>query len=459
MQRLFGAVLAGALALGSGAGARAETLADALISAYRHSNLLEQNQALLRAADEGVAQALAALRPVIAYSLSMNMSKTAVTGSPALSPTLSQTLAVTGSLTVYDFGRGEIGQRMAEENVLATRQALVSVEQDVLLSAVSAYVNLGLQTQTLALRQSNTRLIEQELAAVKDRFDVGETTRTEVAQAESLLASAQASEQAALGAVSLAQEDYRSRVGHAPGDLPPLPAAPKLPASEDEAKAIAQRRHPLILQSQSQLKLADMQVEMSKANFSPVIGASGSLSNTLSGSTGGRQAASLGLAMSQTIYSGGLKASQLREAIANADRMRAAARETGVILSESVGRAWSNISVATANIESTDKQVKAAQAVFEGVSEEASLGAKTSLDVLDAEQDVLNARFAKLQAEAQLYQGVYELLSAMGLLTVDHLGLGIPTYDVEAYYNLVKRAPAHSAQGAALDRILDSIGK
>ncbi len=459
MQRLFGAVLAGAMALGSGVQARAETLADALISAYRHSNLLEQNQALLRAADEGVAQAVASLRPVIDYSLSMNLSKSSVAGQPSTPASLGQTLAMTGSMMLYDFGRSEISKRMAEENVLATRQALVSVEQDVLMSAVAAYVNLGLQTQTLALRQSNTRLIEQELRAVKDRFDVGETTRTEVAQAESLLASAQAAEQAAIGAVALAQEDYRSRVGHAPGTLPPLPAAPSLPASEEEAKAIAQRRHPLLLQSQSQLKLAEMQVEVAKANFSPMISATSSLSSSFSDTSADRLSASLGLGMSQTIYSGGMKASQLREAIANADRMRAAARETGVILSESVGRAWSNISVATANIDSTDKQVKAAQAVFEGVSEEASLGAKTSLDVLDAEQDVLNARFAKLQAEAQLYQGVYELLSAMGLLTVEHLGLGIPTYDVEAYYNLVKKAPAHSAQGAALDRILGSIGE
>lgn len=458
MKRLIGIVLLGVLSFGSGAQARAETLADALISAYRNSNLLEQNRAVLKAADEGVAQAIAALRPVVDYSLSMGATKTFVTGLPSTPASLSQTLGLSASMVLYDFGRSDAGIKVAQENVLATRQSLVNVEQDVLLSAVSAYINLGLQSQTLSLRQSNTRLITQELRAVKDRFDVGEATRSEVAQAEALLAAAQASEQAAVGSVTLAREEYQARIGHPPGPLSALPRAPGLPGTVEEAKAIALRSHPLLLQAQSQLKVAELQVEISKANFSPVISGTGNLSSSLSDSSADRTSLNLGVALSQNLYSGGKKASLLREAMANSERSHASLHETGVMLSESVGRAWSNISVASANIQSTEKQVNAAQAAYDGVREEAELGARTTLDVLDAEQGLLDARFAKLQAEAQLYEGVYQLLSTMGLLTADHLGLGIPTYDVEAYYDLVKSAPAHSAQGAALDRILNAIG-
>jgi outer membrane protein len=113
--------------------------------------------------------------------------------------------------------------------------------------------------------------------------------------------------------------------------------------------------------------------------------------------------------------------------------------------------------VADATISATLQQIDAAQIAFEGVREEANLGARTTLDVLDAEQDVLDARNARLQAEAERYISAYQLLLSMGLLTVEHLGLGIPTYDPAAYYNAVRRAPAHSAQGKKLDRILNSI--
>lgn len=458
-MRVFGCViLAGGFSVLAGLSASAETLSDALIAAYRNSNLLEQNQAVLRAADEGVAQATAMLRPVLDYSLSMGLGRTDITGVASAGIGLDQSLALNASMMIHDFGRSDLGIKIAKENVLATRQSLANIEQDVLLSAVSAYISLGLQSQTLALRQSNTRLIAQELRAVTDRLEVGDATRTDVAQAESLYASAQASEQAVEGSVTLAREAYQARIGHAPSSITALPAAPALPASVEAAKAIALRSHPLILQANSLVKSAELQVEMAKANFAPMISGSASLSASFS--EGARESLSqnLGIAMTQTIYSGGLKASTLREAIAGAESARAAARETGIILSESVGRAWSSIEVAVANIQSTEKQIRAAQAAFDGVKEEADLGARTTLDVLDAEQNLLDARFAKLQAEAQLYEGSYQLLSTMGLLNVAHLNLGIATYDVEAYFDLVKKAPAHSAQGAALERILASVG-
>ena len=165
----------------------------------------------------------------------------------------------------------------------------------------------------------------------------------------------------------------------------------------------------------------------------------------------------LGLVLNQTLYSGGRRAALLRKAIAQDEAARSGLLLTGVQIEQAVGNAWSAIVVTTASIEANNRQIAAAQEAFNGIREEATLGSRTTLDVLDAEQELLDARAAKLQSEAQRYVGVYRLLSSMGLLTADHLGLGVPTYDPAAYYNAVKDAPLHSAQGEALDRILGKI--
>jgi outer membrane protein len=166
----------------------------------------------------------------------------------------------------------------------------------------------------------------------------------------------------------------------------------------------------------------------------------------------------LGLSLNQTLYAGGELSATYRKALAGKDIAEAALHQTAVVIGENVGRAWTSLQVAQASIEAGSRQVTAAQAAFDGVREEATLGARTTLDVLDAEQELLDARATKLQSEAARYVGTYALLSAMGLLTADHLQLGIPTYDPEAYYDAVKKAPATSARGKKLDKILEKIG-
>jgi outer membrane protein len=130
-----------------------------------------------------------------------------------------------------------------------------------------------------------------------------------------------------------------------------------------------------------------------------------------------------------------------------------------VQIAQGVGNAWANIEVFRAQITATEQQIRAATVAYSGVQEEAKLGARTTLDVLNAEQSLLDAQASRIDAEAQLQVAIYSLLSAMGLLTVDHLNLGIPTYDPAAYYEAVKSAPATSVQGKSLDRVLQAIGK
>jgi outer membrane protein len=154
---------------------------------------------------------------------------------------------------------------------------------------------------------------------------------------------------------------------------------------------------------------------------------------------------------------GGRNAASYRKAIAGKEAAQSGLLQSVVQVSETVGQAWSQLLVAQASIEAGRQQVTASQRAFDGVREEAKLGARTTLDVLNAEQDLLSARASRLEAEANRYVGVYQVLASMGLLTADHLNLGVPTFDPESYYNAVKSAPAHSAQGKALDRILEKI--
>jgi outer membrane protein len=357
-------------------------------------------------------------------------------------------------MTLIDFGRRKLGIEIAKESVLATRQALIQVEQNVLLATVQAYVDVRLAQDVVALRESNLRLITQELRAAQDRFDVGEITRTDVSIAEARLAASRAALAAAQGQLMIAREAYKAATGAYPGKLAALPKAPALPRTMEEAQGVARGTHPLIRQAQHQVTVADLQVEAAKAERMPTIGGGVKLSTD----DEDMQSSSVGLTMSQTLYAGGRLSALQRKALAGKDAARAALQQTAVGVVENVGVAWANLAVASASIEASDLQIRAAQAAFDGVREEAAAGTRTTLDVLDAEQELLDARNARLEAEAQRYVAVYQVLATMGLLTVEHLQLGIPTYDPDAYYGAVEKAPSHSAQGKKLDRILEKIG-
>lgn len=169
--------------------------------------------------------------------------------------------------------------------------------------------------------------------------------------------------------------------------------------------------------------------------------------------------AQVGLSMSQTLYSGGRLSALHRQAMAERDQARAALLNTARQISQQVGESWANIAVARAQLSAIDEQIAAAEQAYNGVREEAALGARTTLDVLDAEQSLLEARADEIDAQALLQLAHYQLLAAMGLLTVEHLNLGIPTYDPSQYYNAVRDAPYTSKQGESLDRVLRAIGR
>lgn len=476
-----------AMAAAAAAPAGAETLADALILAYRNSNLLEQNRALLRAADEDVASAVAATRPAINFVLQTQYELSKLEQQQITQPrpvlytttnrsTLSASVSLTGEITLFDFGRNRAAIAAAKESVLATRQALVDVEQRVLLNAVQAYMNMIRATEIVALRQNNVRLITQELRAARDRFEVGEVTRTDVSLAEARLAAARAELAAAQGDLETARETYNVAVGQYPGALSRPPAPPMTARTESEAKAVAQRRHPQILQAQHEVQVAELNIARAEAAMKPrltgqlgvTLGANDQQqrvlrngASTSTGTIGSTISSSAGIQLSAPIYQGGALSAALRKAMAQRDASRSSLLQTTLTVGQNVGNAWAQVSVAQARLQASQRQVRAAQVAYEGFREEARLGARTTLDVLNAEQELLDARANRITAEIDQYVAIYTLLSAMGLLTVDHLDLGVVTYDPADYYNAVKDAPLRevSPQGERLDSVLRRLGK
>lgn len=474
VRRVSGGVLSIVCAFGLAlaAPARADTLADALAGAYTNSGLLDQNRALLRAADEDVASAQALLRPIVNWSASIDhtfgtsgSSSTNIFGITSFNRVslqgTSTTMGIVAQMLVYDFGASSSRIEAAKEVVLATRSSLLSIEQQVLLRAVSAYMTVRQSYEFVALRENNQRLLTQELRAAKDRFEVGEVTRTDVSLAEAQLAAARSGVAAAKRDLAQAIEFYRNVVGREPGQLAPPPSLPRTESNVDKAKALAMRRHPDLQAAQHQVSANDLLVIATDRDMSPTVTLNGSLSVTENfGNDNYRRNGSVGIGVGGPIYQGGRLSSANRAAMARRDAARGNLHVVQKNIAEGVGNAIADLQALMAQSQASEQQVRAASVAFKGVREEATLGARTTLDVLDAEQTLLDSQALRIQAQAQVYVAAYAVLASMGLLTAQQLGLNVQIYDAEAYYNLVKTGPAKlTKQGKQLDRVLKALGK
>ncbi|MBW7922691.1 MAG: TolC family outer membrane protein [Rubellimicrobium sp.] len=449
LARTGAAMLALALAV---APAAAETLADAMAFGYENSGALEQNRALLRVADERVASAVAGLRPIVNWAAQVQGRYNSVAGAQPLEATL----GLTASVVLWDGGRGALGVDIQREAVLATRQGLIQAEQQILLRIVQAYAGVRREQSFVDLRENNVRLITEQMRAAQDRFDVGEVTRTDVAQAEARLAAARSLLAAEQGNLAMARAEYEAAVGRRPGSLAPMPAAP-LRQSRDEALAWAMRNHPAILQAQHSVAASELAVEVASRANRPQVTLQGQIGTTWD-FDGYSESVTLGVG--GPVYQGGLLASKVRQAMAQRDADRAALLTAAQTVTQNVTNAWARRDMARAQAQALERQVQAAQSAFDGLNEEAALGARTTLDVLNAEQELLDARANLISAQVDETVASYGLLSALGLLTAQNLGLNVQIYDPEAYYRMVEHAPAAlSEQGQALDRVLRAIGE
>ena len=452
--RRYGIAVAAVIALALPSAARSETLADALISAYMTSGLLDQNRALLRAADEDVAQAVATLRPVLSYIAQARWQDSdLIVGGGQTSGSYGLSL----DWTLFDFGRNVLGIDAAKESVLAIRAALIDIEQQVLLRAVAAFMEVRRAQAFVQVSQSNVQLLEEQLRATRDRFEVGEVTRTDVALVEARLAAGRSGRAAAEGDLARARAEYLTAVGRIPSTLQPPPPPPSAASSLEAARQVAMDRSPAILRAQREVAAAEIGVNLARASRYPRVTAGGQIANDDDGNT----QRSLTLNFSGPIYSGGAINSAMRAANARRDATRAALLLTTQDVVQNVTNAWTNLEVFSAVIVASEEQVVAAQLAFQGAREEFEVGEGTTIDVLDRENELLTARTDLIDAQTNRYIAAYALLARMGLLTVEQLGLGVPTYDPAAYYEAVRNAPLGtvSPQGQQLDRMLQAIGR
>jgi outer membrane protein len=431
--------------------ASAQTLEQALIGAYEYHPSLSVSRSALRAADESVAQARAGKRPSVTAS-----ARAGLTSADRFDGrvTDTSTISIDGSLPLIDGGSTAAAVAGALANVDRARAALVGTEQTVLLAAVTAYGDVRRDTQFVSLAQNNVRVITSQLQAARDRFEVGEVTRTDVAQARARLAAAQSNLVANEGALARSREAYIAAIGSAPEDLAPPPALPALPATLADAEGVALRTHPSVVAAQELVRVAEADVDRARAASRPTLTATAQIASSGTAQDTQTDTATVGLQASVPLYRGGALSSQIRQAQATLDQRNAELQDAGRQVRQNVASAWANLTVARSSIEASRQQITAARVAFEGVREEARLGARTTLEVLDGEQELLNAQSNLVSAERDEYVAVYSLLAAMGLLTVQHLGLEVEQYDPVENFNRVQSGPYSTSRGDALDRIL-----
>ncbi len=435
--------------------AAADTLTDALILAYRTSPLLEANRAQLRGLDEEVPQARALRRPQV-EAFGTGSASRRLRSSNAESEFLSTGLQT--SLRLYDGGETRAAIESARATIAAGRADLRATEQIVLFRAVQAYMDVRRDLEFLSLARNDLRVLEEQLRAAHDRFEVGEITRTDVNLTEARLAASRARLAAAEGALEVSRASYLAAVGKLPEDLQPPPPIPALPSTLEEAMAIATQRNPDIIAAQFAERAAVFDFERATSARRPQISATAEVAWQDQFETGINTerrdvAAQAGLTASVPLYSGGQVSSLIRQAQTLVEARQSELQSTARDVREAVAAAWSELEVARAQIPARREQVVAARATAEGFAEEARVGARSTLDVLDADQDELEAEADLVQAERDEYVAAYNLLQAMGLLTVEHLGLGIETYDPDVYFSRVQSGPTGGEDRSVLDRI------
>jgi len=452
-QRIFGASLLVLAGMPSGA----DTLTDAMRLAYETNPTLILNRAALRATDEAVALARSGRRPQVALQASGTASNDASFSGVA---TETYAASLNASLNLYDGGRSRDAVEAAKTAVLAARAGLGNIEQSVMLSAAEAFLTVRRDQQIVSLARNNVDVLKQQLQAAEDRLAVGAATRTDVAQTRARLAGAQAALAANRGSLAISAESYIAVVGTAPVNLAYPPRLPDMPGSLASAEEIALRTHPLMEASHLSEKVAAIDLRRARNARLPSLSANVNIgvSETYLGganlSSGDSSTATLSL--SQPIYMGGRLSASIRQAGATLERRMAETSNTRAQVRQQVSAAWFQLQIARASISANRLQIEAAQYAFEGITEEANLGARTILDTLNAKQEVLTAQNSLITAMHDERMAAYSLLSAMGLLTPENLDLGIELYDPTENFDRVQNAPIRTFEaGKVLDNIAD----
>jgi TolC family type I secretion outer membrane protein len=420
------------------AGARADTVTEALVQAYLGNAQLQAGRAQLRATDELVPQALSGWRPQVFGSLGIEgTTGSAGTGS-GQSESINQT-EKSANLTVqqnlYNGGGTIAATSQAENLVRAQRANLISLEQQTLLDALNAYTEAWRTKATLDLALNNEDRLRRQLQATQDRFNVGEVARTDVAQAEASLAGAHADVEVAKANLSAANATYLQVIGHAPKNLMQPKPLKDLPVTIGDAQAIA-AANPDIIAASFNLAAARDNVDVAFAQLLPSLNVQGQVSaiDQPTPNVPWQNAASLGVTLTIPLYQGGAEYSKVRQNRQSVQQGRGTLENAHRTVTQTVTSSWDRLLAATATIQSLRSQVRANQIALQGVQEEALVGSRTVLDVLDAEQTLFQSQVNLVTAQASEVVASYTLKSAVGQLTAVGVRLPVKPYDPDAYY-------------------------
>jgi outer membrane protein len=446
-------ILVGLGLLGAASPAAAQTLDEALAATYANNPQMQAERANLRATDEGVPQALAGWRPQVTVSGTAGYNQGTITspssnilgeGTTGTTSQDHQLGTIDASITenVYSGGQTKAQTAEATDKVKAERANLINIEQQVFTNAVSAYVTVIEDQQLLALAINNAQVLKEQLKATQDRFSVGEITRTDVAQSESSLAQAEAEVQTAQGNLETARATFQQVIGFQPGKLsPPQPLA--LPVNSTRAAAeIAAVNNPAVIQAQFNQAAASDAVDLAWSKLMPTLAVQGEVFQDVNQvesnfvSKGAEVLASL----SWPLYQGGAEYATIRQAVQQREFARQQVEQARRTAVQNAEQFWETLVATRATIVSTRAEIAANEIALDGTEREALVGSRTTLDVLNAQQLLLQSQVTLVQNLANLVTDSYQVAAAIGRFTARDIGLHVPLYDDNAYYNAVKNA-------------------
>ncbi len=412
--------------------AHAESLKDAMSAAYLNNPTLQAQRASLRASDEAINQAKAGWRPSVNATGNYGFRNTKSSSTfSSRGNTQPHGFAVEARQPVFKGMQTVNGTSEARNQVNAARQQLVSVEQQILLDAVTAYMGVLRDIAVLDLTINNVNVLKRQLEASEDRFRVGEITRTDVAQSKARLSRSISEKIRSEAALTQSRAAYLKTVGNMPADLVLPPNLPAMPASEEAAQTMSKRNNPQLLAAQFTEQAARYNVKKQYGGLSPKVDVVARYTKNWENFSTSDVSTSKEILAQLTVplYQSGSVSSGIRQSrqIENQRRMEVISAERAV--AEQVRNAWEGYRQATARIASSEDQVTANDIALEGVRQEAEVGSRTTLNVLDAEQELLDARVNLVRATRDQYVAAYTLLAAIGNLTAENLELGVERYD------------------------------
>ena len=425
--------------------ASAQTLTEAFAYTYNNNPQILAQRALLRATDEQVPQALANWRPTVTLTGTAGFERAGVaargtsTQFSSFEPRAAD-LRITQPL--YRGGRTEAQTRQAINTVQATRAQTLGVETQVFQAVAQSYLDVVRDQTLVEVNRNNEQVLRRQLEATQDRFRVGEVTRTDVAQAESQLAQATAQRINAEGQLEVSRANYARAVGHPPGRLAQPRERPVLPATRDEALALAASNNPNVISAMFVELAARDNIDLVRGQLLPTINLIGDLSRSFAPSviqqSTRQDTASAVLQLTMPLYEGGAIWSQTRAAEQTVGQRRGQLDDARRLAVQQATQAWETLQSARAAITSFGAAVRAAQIALEGIQQEALVGSRTVLDVLISEQQLFTTQSQLVGAQHDSALAEFNLAAATGRLIAPELRLPVQLYDMERHYRAVK---------------------